>query len=135
MHRLDEASAGAAFWRWAAGEWSGFDAIDHELYPAAFRRWRGAWSPDCMAPEARAAFDALSPHSIRAFRGQDAIGALGLSWTLNRTVAQQFAHGHRGLLNRTPLVLERVLEKNAIAFAVADRDDAEIVLFAAPIVP
>jgi hypothetical protein len=56
-----------------------------------------------------------------------------LSWTLDQTVADGFARGHRGIFNPNPVVLETVIAKRDIAFAVPDRG-GELVLFALPLV-
>jgi hypothetical protein len=66
------------------------------------------------------------------FRGQDSGVRIGLSWTTDRDVAANFARGHRGLFNPDPVVLTTTIAKSSIAFAVPERNEAEVVLFTAP---
>jgi hypothetical protein len=132
--------AGAAFWRWLPMHWSGFDAIPHDFYEAWFREYRNDWTPDRMSsvPEdpdqlsPRAAYDALPDHGISIYRGQGLDHEPGLSWTLNRKVAEGFARGHRGFGPRNPGVLEAEIEKADIAFMATDRGEDEVVLFEPP---
>jgi hypothetical protein len=123
--------AGAAFWRWLPDQWPGFDAIPHDLYQRAFMRWRPDWSPNCMNDDDRRAFEAL-PATVPIFRGQDAGAVLGLSWTLKREVAKEFARGHRGIRNPAPIVFRTNVAVSEIALFSADRNEAEVVLFAPP---
>lgn len=83
-----------------------------------------------MAVVDRAMYDALPETNIRVYRGQDRDAQRGLSWTLDVSIARRFAHGHRGIKNRHPIVLTASIAKADIAFAVADRREPEVVLFA-----
>jgi hypothetical protein len=121
--------SGRAFWRWIAAEWSGFDRIPHLTYAACFRQGRYYWSPACMGEAARTFYDALPKSSIAVFRGQDRSAHIGLSWTTDRTVANGFARGHRGLLNPNPVVLTTTVAKRNVAFVNTEREEAEVVLF------
>ena len=125
------AIGGAIFWRVVAQEWTGFDAIPHAAYAAAFRRHRAAWSPDCMAPADRAAWDAL-PEVVTLYRGQPSAAPPGLSWTLRREVAEGFARGHRGIPVPSPAILRASVPRDAVAFCSTERDEAEAMLFAPP---
>lgn len=122
---------GRRFWRLVASEWDGFDAIPHAEYGRLFRRYREAWSPDVMEPDDRVFFDALAP-TLTVYRGQDASAHVGLSWTLDRGVADEFAGGHRGILNAAPVVLEARIRKPSVALALASREESELVLFRPP---
>ena len=123
--------AGQAFWRWVACEWEGFDAIPHELYEDCFLFWAKYWSPNCMNPEDLDAFKSL-PNEFTLYRGADEFAPLGLSWTLDRRVAESFSRGHRGSLNQNPVVLEANVTRNAVAFLQTSRQEAEVVLFSLP---
>lgn len=122
---------GAAFWRLVAKLWSGFDAIPHDDFAAAFRRARRAWTAAAMKAEDRAAFDALS-HLVTIYRGQDADAPLGLAWTLRPDVAEGFARGHRGIRHRRPAVMMAKVRRSSVAFVCTERDEAEVVLFRPP---
>lgn len=112
-------AAGAAFWRAAASEWSGFDRIDHHRLGKLFRRFRSSRPTG---------FIEHLPGEIRIFRGQDAGDGLGLAWTTDRQVAEGFAAGHRGIAHDDPYVYEITVLREEVAFACDDRGEAEIVL-------
>lgn len=114
-------AAGAAFWRAVAREWSGFDAIDHARFGKLFRRCRSS-RPISLVEHL--------PEQIRIFRGQDAGDAFGLAWTTDRSVAQGFAEGHRGIVHDDPWVYEISVSREEVAFCCDDRGEAEIVLLA-----
>lgn len=119
------------FWRILAAEWCGFDRIPHRRMAAAFRQHRTAWSPDCMRPADRADFDAL-PARVTLFRGQSALAPVGLAWTLNRQVAEQFARGHRDIPVPSPVLLSVEVRREAVAFMSTERGEAEAVLHRTP---
>jgi len=111
--------ASGAFWAAVAREWSGFDRIDHPRFAALFRRFRSS-RPATMVEHL--------PDQIRIFRGQDAGDAFGLAWTTDRTIAEGFAHGHRGILHDAPFVYETTVDRREVAFSCDDRGENEIVL-------
>lgn len=131
LRQIAPKKRGPIFWRVVAKCWSGCDAIPHGEFAEAFARHRAAWSPDCMAPADRAAWDALPPLAT-IYRGQDGAACPGLSWTLRRDVAEGFARGHRGITFPSPVILRADVPREAIAFCSTVRDEAEAVLFAAP---
>lgn len=113
-----------AFWKSVASHWSGFDAIPHDRFAELFRLHRGLWTADAMNAECRAWYDSL-PDEITIFRGGD---SAGLSWTTCRTVALQFAAGHRGL-KRKPEVSVATVRRSDVAFVCVERAESELVLF------
>jgi hypothetical protein len=52
-----------------------------------------------------------------------------LSWTLDRAVAESFARGHRGIRPGKPIVVGATIKREAVALAIDDRGEAEIVIF------
>ena len=98
--------AGAEFWRWVANEWSGFDAIPHATFQRQFSKWRLHWDASHMPVAERRLFESL-PRNTTIYRGQRSLRKPGLSWTLDRTVAEGFARGHRGMAHPHPLCLKR----------------------------
>jgi hypothetical protein len=114
--------------------WPDFDRLPYDILIPVFAFRRIGWIPDCMPDEARSQYDGLPDEGIRVFRGKDRDGLVALSWTLDQTVADGFARGHRGIFNPNPVVPETVIAKRDIAFAVPDREEAELVLSALPLV-
>ena len=122
------------FWRTLHAEWDSFDKIPHCEFECAFEiamlKWRKSYlrKPDL-------AFYSSLPNEIEVYRGADANGksTIGLSWTLDRTVAEGFARGHRGLFNPNPVVLTSAVRKCDVAGAYTDSCESEIVLFSRPV--
>jgi hypothetical protein len=111
---------GVAFWEVVVEEWSGFDLIPHEEFSVQFLRFSRC-APRCDAQG-----------SITLYRGQDRFGALGLSWTLCKETAAQFARGHRGIKNEAPVILCTTTTAERVAFTCHDREESEYVLFQPP---
>ena len=120
------------FWRTFHKEWSGFDAIPHEDFADLLEIYRQDWRPEFMPREDLQFYNSL-PESVTVFRGQDQDAEIGLSWTLNRDVADGFAKGHRGIVNKSPVILTAEINKLDIASVQTDRNEAEIILFSAPV--
>lgn len=107
---------GPLFWEVVTEVWSGFDRIPHEEFDRLFARFASS-IPPCDVPE-----------TLTVYRGQDSEVEKGLSWTLSRETAQEFARGHRGIMNKYPLVHEMEVNREHVAFVCNDRDEQEIVL-------
>lgn len=115
------------FWKLVEQEWSGFDIIDHEAYCMLFARFRPWWRP----PQA-VSYRSL-PEQFVVWRGVWRSGReWGLSWTLDRAVAEGFARGHRWMRNPNPIVVKAVINHDQVALALDDRRESELVLFAPP---
>jgi len=67
------------------------------------------------------------PNTLTIYRGcsRERIG--GLSWTLDRKVAEQFARGHRNKKVEDPVIAETKVEKRWVWFATNAREEQEIV--------
>jgi hypothetical protein len=112
--------------------WSGFDAIRHDWFvELVFPHLSREVLIGAMSAEARAFLDGL-PDPCLVWRGQDAGQPLGLSWTTDRTAAEGFARGHRGILNRLPAVYQARVSRADIAFVCIDRAESEITLLRQP---
>jgi hypothetical protein len=122
---------GRDFWRVVALEWSSFDRIDHYKFGILFSRYRPHWTTDVWAPD-DFTFYASLPERLKVYRGQSADWEVGLSFTIDPTVAKSFAHGHRGIRLPNPVVLEVEINKADIAFATNEREESEVVLFQPP---
>jgi len=105
---------GLAFWEVVIGAWSGFDLIPQQQFEFLFTRFE---APLCDVPE-----------RLTVYRGQNTRKPNGLSWTLDRKVAEGFARGHRSIVNPTPVVLELEVTREQVAFVCHDREESEIVL-------
>ncbi len=121
----------SVFWRVIHREWCGFDRIPHQQYAVCFSMFRPYWQAEFMLTEDAAQYEKL-PDEIRIYRGQSIADPIGLSWTLEKTVAECFARGHRGLLVSNPVILEATVAKTDVAGFYQERQESEIVLFAAP---
>ncbi len=110
------------FWAVVVYEWASFDSIPHEEFAAAFDFH--------ICPPVNLPDEVQFP--VMIYRGQSADDPKGLSWTLNRSVAEAFARGHRGIPLHNPVVLEMQVEFEQIAFYTNDRNEEEVVLWAIP---
>ncbi|WP_298494827.1 hypothetical protein [uncultured Maritimibacter sp.] len=111
---------GKLFWEVVVEVWSDFDRIPHEDFARLFNR-----------------FSATKPYTglmerLTVFRGQSGDAQPGLSWTTKREVAEGFAHGHRGIRVPNPVVLERTISPDEIAFTCHEREEHEVVLLGLP---
>ena len=120
------------FWRVVSEHWSAFDLIPYEEFEREFARYKRRWNPSFMSHESRLVFESI-PASVRVFRGGNGESAVrGLSFSLNRRVAEGFAEGHRGIRYPDPRVFEMTVSRDEIAFVCNDRDELEVVLFNIP---
>jgi hypothetical protein len=125
------------FPRMARGDWlrvlgSAWSVCDNiRDYTSLLRRVLGTTGPllDMMKPQEQAAYAAL-PDRITAHRGCSARHLTGLSWTLNRDVAQRFP-----TLNRykvpDPVLITAVARKQDVLALIEDRAEGEIITFKA----
>jgi hypothetical protein len=109
----------------------------------AFAKFRYAWEPECMTlyalrryksedgPDSLAIYNGL-PDQLTVYRGQDKSKPPGLSWTIDRKTAGNFARGHRGIYNSNPVILKTTIAKSEIAFVTFDREESEVILFEPP---
>jgi hypothetical protein len=109
-------TAGEEFWHVVTTAWSGFDRIPHRAFEEQFTRFADS-RPPCTVPQ-----------RMTVYRGQGELSILGLSWTLDRTVAERFARGHRGINSIRPYVFEMEVMRDQVAFRCDDREEQEIVL-------
>jgi hypothetical protein len=121
----------ALFWNGLAKWWSSFDAIDQAALQVEMLRRRAAWSSNCMLKKDLWKYGAL-PDRFTVYRGQDMVGEVKILWTLDPTVAESFARGHRGVRHPDPIILMATTEKENVAFYQSTRKEAEVVLFQLP---
>lgn len=116
-----ENATGRAFWAVILREWTGFDRIPHPEFAAKFARFADHAPPKTKLPD-----------RMTVYRGQSASAPKGLSWTLDRKVAEGFARGHRNIRVPDPVVLEMEVTPDLVAFYTNARKEREVVLLAIP---
>ena len=67
------------------------------------------------------------PEKLTIYRGCTKGRQDGICWTADRSVAEGFAEGHRGIKNAQPMVYEETINKFDAFFAFNDRREQEIV--------
>ena len=117
-----------SFWQALYENWSSFDLIPYFYFELLFDKHSGCWSPGFMNKDDRIVYDAL-PERVTIYRGQAAAARVGQSWTLDRSVAEGFARGHRGIRNAAPTVIKATVRKKNVAAVISHRRKSEIVLF------
>jgi hypothetical protein len=80
-----------------------------------------------FSPAQRAFFDDL-PMELTVYRGCSLARVQGVSWSLDKIVAQGFARGHRGIPVLEPVVACGRIEKANIFGVCPDRKEAEVIL-------
>jgi hypothetical protein len=80
-----------------------------------------------LPSEAREFFNKLPP-KVTVYRGCSRDRVFGLAWTTDRSIAEGFANGHRGILVPNAVVARTAIRKEAIFFACLDRKEAEVVI-------
>jgi hypothetical protein len=119
--------SGAVFWRVISEIWNCCDNTwDHrnKLYfmMVLHSRTRRRNLPDEMQPMA------TLPRLVDVWRGCSRDRVRGLAWTLDKSVAEGFARGHRGIRVPDPVLVSAIIPKTAIFFMGHDRLELEVVL-------
>jgi hypothetical protein len=66
---------------------------------------------------------------VRIYRGCTRARVRGLSWTIDRAVAEKFARGHRGIpVAEPPVIAEAVVEREAVFVALHERNEGEVLI-------
>ena len=68
------------------------------------------------------------PPEVPIFRGCPRDRVRGIAWTTDRSVAEGFARGHRGISTPNPVVASAVVAKQHVFFVTNDRKEHEVVL-------
>lgn len=80
------------------------------------------------ATDAERAFYDRLPNWITIYRGCSRDRVFGLSWTLDRKVAERFARGHRGIMVPDPVIAEAKVRTREILAVFTDRKEAEVLI-------
>jgi hypothetical protein len=119
------------FWRAFRTGWPSCDATwgYRDQLPAVLidARFNGAPFTEAMCPEDAAWFASLPPR-LKVYRGCSAERIAGLSWTVNRAVAESFTEGHRGIDVPNPVIVSATIRKNQVLFATNGREEAEVLI-------
>jgi len=110
---------GPVFWEVVIATYPSFDLVPQEDFARLFARFATSMPPVNL------------PKRLTVYRGQSADQPKGLSWTLNREVAEGFARGHR-FMNPNPVVLQLQVTRDQVAMYLTDRDEETVVLKAIP---
>jgi hypothetical protein len=98
--------------------------------PELRRLAESAKQPSCaqyLSGAALTRFDRM-PSRIRVYRGCSRARIDGLSWTINRAVAESFAYGHRGVRVPNAVIATGTISKNDIYGLIVDRSEEEVLL-------
>lgn len=109
-------------------EWSRFDNVGHytdELIWDSPLRDAGT-IPEMMTPEELAAFDEL-PDEVTIYRGCYNNNKWGLSWSLNKAVAERFPTIRRYCQSGQPILVTAQVKKSNIMALKLDRDEDEVI--------
>lgn len=118
------------FWPVFHGTWSHCDGtwhLRHRLHADLLRHHARRPGIDYLQAEGRAWFDGL-PDPVPVLRGCSRQRVKGMSWTVERAVAERFAQGHRGIRVPSPIIASALVPKTAIFGVYVERQEAEIVL-------
>lgn len=85
------------------------------------------WHQHFMTDDERAFFDAL-PDSFVVYRGCYASNKWGLSWSLDRAVAEQFPTLNRYRQAGQPLLVKALATKAQVIGVKLDRSEAEVII-------
>lgn len=72
-------------------------------------------------------YDSL-PALVTIYRGCSLPFVRGMAWTTNRSVAEAFASGHRGIPVRDAVIATALIPKDAIFTVMTDRNEDEVVI-------
>jgi len=110
------------FWSVFAVEWSGCDdAYDFNSdFVERFKR-----NGPCPS-QLRSGFWNSLDDQLVVYRGTSRSRVDGIAWSVDRTVADKFAKGMRGIAVPDPVIATGVVAKADIYFATDDREEAEV---------
>jgi hypothetical protein len=85
-----------------------------------------------MSPEENAAYDAL-PDKVIVYRGCGKTNMMGMSWSLDREIANRFPHTQRYKVCE-PLLITATVPKSRVLAVKLDRAENEVLTFSAKLV-
>ncbi len=110
-------------------EWSRCDNIGEyldELYCSPFGDRLGRNIPEMMDRKSRKVLNEL-PDVVTIYRGCYTSNKWGLSWSLDRSIAERFPTLMRYRQDGQPLLVKAQIEKSKIAAVITDRNESEII--------
>ena len=126
--RLIEFAPPEIFWPALINEWDGCDRTwDHRAWVLPVMKNARKPAEAFFSPSQRQFFETLPP-LVPVFRGCSASRVRGIAWTVDRVVAEKFAHGHKGIRVPEPVVASALIPKEHIFFVTDERQEKEVVL-------
>jgi hypothetical protein len=124
---LIEAAPPEIFWPAFLEAWSFCDAT-WPYRSEILRAMKDAGSSLAFLQLAQRQFFDTLPPLVQVFRGCSAPRVRGIAWSMERSVAEGFARGHRFIRVPEPVVASAVIPREHIFFVTDERDEKEIVL-------
>jgi hypothetical protein len=129
---MDEYPEPDACWSIMAVGWSACDCVsleaNRELLRALKRHRHVSFVP-FLGLESQEWWQSIPDNKpLRCYRGCAREKRYGLSWTLERSVAEDFARGHRGIPVPDPVIFTTLVRKRDVLFATNDRNEKEVLL-------
>jgi hypothetical protein len=101
---------------------------DLDMLMAVLKRRAAEVEPTQFLVGEDAAFFKSLPDKVTVYRGADRSRIRGVSWTIDRKVAEGFALGHRGMKNTEPVIASATIARTEILSAIQERNESEIVI-------
>jgi hypothetical protein len=90
--------------------------------------WLKAWLLDLMRDQQARPYIEPLQWPMRIYRGCSRPRVRGVSWTMDREVAEGFARGHRGVPVPNPVIAEAVVEREAVFAVLYERGESELLI-------
>ena len=124
---LAHETSGEVFWTVLCATWCSSDNTwnhEQQLYALMIlhSRTRHRYIPAANRPRDD------WPKFIEVWRGCSRDHVMSVAWTLNKTVAEEYARGHRGIFMPNPVLAGAEIHKTAIYFVENEREEQEVVL-------
>lgn len=123
-------SAPAVFWQVFHQAWNTCDDTWYLQLDVieALELNREAQPPHLFWNDEQKVFYGALPELVTVYRGCSRERMRGVSWTTDKTVAEGFARGHRGITIPDAVVAECRIAKQDIITVIPDRDESEVII-------
>jgi len=110
-----------AFWQVFADIWTSCDGTHH-------LQDRLLYLLKAKGPAPETDFFQTLPDEVTVYRGCSRERVEALAWSIDLTVAQAFARGHRGIRVPDPVIASAVVPRSMVLFATDDRGEKEVLI-------